>query len=477
MDLRRFLRIMRARLGLILFVLAATVGTTALVSLLLPPRYTATASIVIDFRALDPLSGTVLPAMLLPGYLATQLDIISSHNVAVKAVDLLGLAQDADARREFLERAEGKGSIRDWLAEELLKELKLEPSRESSLVNIHFRSKDPRRAAEVANAVVRAYVSTNLELKVEPARQTAAWFDEQIKGLKRDLEVAQGQLSAFQRANGIMATDERFDIESARLAELSSQVVGAQAQTFDSVSRQREVNATVARGGSPDSLADVLNNPGIQSLKAELAQQEAKLAALTGRVGVNHPAYQAALSEAEKLKRNLADEMRAVTRSVNTTSSIVQSREGALRGSLAAQRAKVLDLRKQRDEAALLMRVVDNAQRAYDSAMARFSQSRMESHSNQTNIALINPAIEPALPSSPKIALNILLSVVFGAFLAIGMALIAELTDRIVRSELDVSESLGVPVLGSIGSDPRPREFSLKRLLSGLIPPRAAGRG
>jgi len=449
------------------FVVAGTVGSSAIVSLLLPPRYTATASIVIDFKALDPVSGNVLPAVLLPGYLATQLDIISSHNVAVKAVDLAGLAQDAEARRKFLDRNEGRGSIRDWLADELLKELKLEPSRESSLVNIHFRSTDPRRAAAVANAVVQAYASTNLELKVEPARQTAAWFDEQIKGLKRDLETAQSELSAFQRASGIMATDERFDVESSRLAELSSQVVGAQAQTFDSVSRQREVNATVARGGSPDTLADVLNNPGIQSLKSELAQQEAKLAALSDRIGVNHPAYQAARSETEKLKRNLADEMNKVTRAVNTTSNIVQSREGSLKGSLAAQRAKVLDMKKQRDQAAMLKRVVDNALRVYESAMVRSSQSRMESHSNQTNISVINPAIEPTLPSSPKIGLNMLVSAVFGTLLALGMALLTELTDRVVRSELDIVESLGMPVLGRIAADQGTRASGLTRLFSG----------
>lgn len=461
MDLRRLLRILRARRWLMLFVFALTVGSTALLSLLVAPRYTATASVLIDFKAIDPLSGNLLPAVLLPGYLATQLDIIASHNVAAKAVDRLRLVQDKQAQQEFLEKAEGRGAMRDWLATELLKELKLEPSRESGLVSIHYRSKDPRRAAAVANAVVEAYISTNLELKVEPARQTTTWFDEQIKVLKTDLEAAQNELSAYQRAKGIVATDERVDVESARLAELSSQLVGAQAQTYDSVSRQRQVNATVAKGGSPDTLADVLSNPGIQSLKADLAQQEAKLAALSGRVGANHPTYQAALSEAEKLRRNLADEMSAVTRAVNTTSSMVQSREESLRRALEAQRAKVLDMKKQRDEAALLMRVVDGAQRAYDAAVTRYSQTRLQSHSNQTNISVINPAIEPTVQSSPKIALNVALSVAFGLALAIAFALLAELTDRVVRSERDIAENLGVPVLGRVDADPRARGSGL----------------
>jgi chain length determinant protein tyrosine kinase EpsG len=454
MNVQQILRILLARKGLMLGTVVATVVAALAVTLMLPPRYTATASIVIDFKAVDPVSGTILPVALLPGYLATQLDILSSQNVALKAVDRLKLAESVAAREAFQESGQGQGSIRHWLADGLLKDLALDSSRESSMVRITFRGSDPNVVAAVTNAIVDAYITTNLELKTEPARQTTAFFDEQLRLLKENLDLSQKNLSAYQRRKGITATDERFDVENARLAELSSQVVAAQAQTFDTQSRRKQVDETAATGDSADSLSDVLNNPLIQSLKNRLAQAEARVGDLSGRVGRNHPQYQSALAEVEELKRKLDQEMSVVVRSVGTNSSLAAQRERALRRSLAAQRARVLDIRKQRDEAALLIREVENAQKAYDAAMTRFMQTRLQSENTQTNIAVINRAIAPTRPSSPKVPLNIALAFLVGIVLATGLGLMAEVRDRIVRGEDDVIEVVGAPVLGRLVAEP-----------------------
>ncbi|HXV10122.1 MAG TPA: chain length determinant protein EpsF [Burkholderiales bacterium] len=457
MNIRQLLRILLARKGLMLGTVASTVLAAAIVTLMLPPRYTATATIVIDFKAVDPVSGNILPVALLPGYLATQLDILSSQNVALKAVDRLKLSESTSALEAFQKSALGQGSIRHWLADGLLKDLALDTSRESSMVRISYRGSDPKFAASVSNAIVDAYINTNLELKTEPARLTTAFFDEQLRVLKENLDLAQRKLSAYQRGKGITATDERYDVENARLAELSSQVVAAQAQTFDTLSRRKQVDEATATGDSADALSDVLNNPVIQSLKSQLTKAEARLGDLSGRVGRNHPQYQSALAEVEELKRKLDEEMSVVARSVSTNSSLAAQRERALRNALAAQRARVLDIKKQRDEAALLIREVENAQKAYDLAMARFTQTRLQSENTQTNIAVINRAIAPTHPSSPKLPLNIALAFVVGITLAGGLGLIAEMRDRIVRSEDDVVEAFGGPVIGRLAAEPTNR--------------------
>jgi polysaccharide biosynthesis transport protein len=475
MSLQQALAMLMARKCLMLVTLAATVAAAGLITFMLPHRYTATASIVIDFKTLDPVSGNLLPVALLPGYLATQLDIIASHNVALKAVDTLKLGESPEARQAFQEKTGGKGSLHDWLADLLLKEVKLNPSRESSLVNINFRSNDPDFAAAVANAFVQGYITTNLELKVEPARQSTSFFNEQLKGLKENLTTAQRKLSAFQREKGITAIDERFDVENARLAELSTQVVGAQAQTFDSASRRRQASEAIARGGSADSMAEVLTNPVVQSLKTALAQAEGRFKEVSGRVGPVHPQYQAAQGEVEDLKRMLAEEMSVVARSLGTSTSIAAQREGSLKGALAMQRARVLAIKEQRDESALLMREVENAQRAYDLVMARSAQTRLESQSNQTNIAVINPAIPPTQPSSPRLLLNLALATMAGIALAVGLALIVEMSDRVVRCEQDVFDALDAPVLGLLEA-PR-REFPPLPALGARRPRAITGPG
>jgi len=425
-----------------------TVGTTMLVSFLLPQRYTATGTVVVDVKGVDQISGMLLPMLPMTGYLATQVDIIQSHSVARRAVDVLKLADSPGAQDAFMKETQGKGNIRDWLADLLLRYLKVEPSRDSSVINVSYTGSDPRFAAAVANAIVQSYIDTTLELKTGPARQTTSFFNEQIKALKDNLEVAQINLSQYQREHGIIATDERFDVENNRLNDLSTQLVIAQGQTYDAQSRQRQVQELVARGEVPDALPDVLSNPVIQGLKANLAQSEAKINDLRSKVGKNHPSYQAAVAEREGLKAELRNESKTISNALGNSGRLAQQREDQMRATLAAQRAKVLEMKKVRDDLTVLMREVENAQRAYDGAQNRMTQTRLESQTNQTNVSVINEAVEPIEPSSPKILLNTILSIVLGLMLAVAFALLREMSDKTVRSEVDIPESLGVPVLG-----------------------------
>src|SRR5262249_56564510 len=94
---------------------------------------------------------------------------------------------------------------------------------QSSVIGITYSAGSSKFAADVANAFANAYVNTTLNLRVEPAKQASAWFDDALKGMRADLEQAQAKLAAFQREKGILIADERMDVETGRLAELSSQ--------------------------------------------------------------------------------------------------------------------------------------------------------------------------------------------------------------------------------------------------------------
>jgi chain length determinant protein EpsF len=455
MNIQQLFRILRARWLLILITFLVTLGTTIAISLMMPSKYTATAAVIVDAKGVDQISGVLLPMLPMSSYLATQVDIVRSHNVARKAVDLLKLAENPGAKELFEKQTEGRGNIRDWLAELLLKELDVEPSRESSFIHISYTGNDPRFAAAVANAFVRSYITTNLELKIAPARQTSAFFGEQIKTLQDNLENAQSKLSAYQRQHGIIATDERLDVENNRLNDLSSQLVLAQAQTYDALTRQRQVTDFVAKGQVPDTLPDVLANPVIQGLKANLTALEAKQNELTSKVGKNHPSYQAVAAEIDGVQKQLLVEMRTISATLGNAAALAQKREDQIRASLAAQRGKVLEMKKVRDDLTVLLREVENTQRAYDGAQGRMTQTKLESQHNQTNVTVINEAIEPIEPSSPRIFLNIAFSIVIGVFLAVGLALLRELFDRTVRSDEELAAMLGMPVLGVITPDKR----------------------
>jgi chain length determinant protein EpsF len=449
MNFIQFLLILNARKWVILGVLLLTVAVTAAVSLLLPSQYTATATLIIDSKSKDAITGQLLPSQMFPGYMATQIDVINSSQVASRVVRDLKLAENAATREQFVEATEGQGSIEQWLGGVLLQQLSVEPSRESSIISIGFTGSDPRFAAIVANAFAKSYIDTNLDLRVAPARQTAAWYDQQIVQLREKVDQAQQNLTAYQREKGIVESEERLDVETRRMADLAGQMVAAQSASFDASSRTRD----------SASLPEVINNPVVQGLKSQVSQGEGQLAMLAERVGANHPDFIRLQAEVNSYKAKLANELNTATRGVGATAGAARQRFNELSGAFDRQKTKVLELKQQREEASLLARDLENAQRIYDSALQRYGQSRMEAQSTQTDIAVLNPAIPPLKPSKPRVMFNLLLAVFFGTLLGVGIGFLIELVDRRVRSGQDIVAALEIPVLAEVKRSGRVQEI------------------
>jgi uncharacterized protein involved in exopolysaccharide biosynthesis len=432
MSFNQLMRILRARIGFILATIVIIVGASIAVTMFMEERYSSTSQVLVDYRGSNPVTNTILPVQLFSGYLATQMDIIKSQTVALKVVDEFNLATDKEAAARYLpptlvEKMAGtvSGTIKTVLApffplrepptpelirfraaDALVEHITITPVKDSSVLNVTYVAADANAAESAANAVVRAYMQTSNELEVKPAQQSSKWFDEQIESLRGQLVTAQTEYGAYQRQSGIIATDEHLDVETARLTDLSSQLVMAQSS----------------------------NHPAIQALKSELARTEAKLNALPPQYGSAHPQFQQAQAEVQQTRQALARESGQVVAQIQAKAD--------------SQRSRVLELKKQRSQAALLKNNLDNAQKAYDTAAQRFAQTRMESQVKQTNVSVIKSAVQPKEPFSPNLPVNVALAFFGGTLLAVGLALWREVANRTVRSADDLRLTLGLPVLG-----------------------------
>ena len=423
-------------------------------------QYTATATLVVDQTRPDPVAGATYSGNPSPAFMATQVDVLKSDRVAQHVVRKLGLADDPQARDKWLKATDGAGSFESWLVEAMQLSLDVKPSRESNVISVSYKAEDRVKAADVANAFVDAYMAVTLELRVDPARQYSTFFDTRSKELRANVEQAQAKLSAYQREKGVViASDGQLDVEAARLNELSAQLVAIQAATSDSSSRQVQ-----AQGGAGDRLQEVINNPVVSGLRADVARAEAHLQELSSRLGDNHPQLVEAKANVASLRARLDIETRRVTGSVGVTNTINRQREAEVRGALEAQRARVLRLRVAREEGAVLIRDLENAQRAYDAVLARLNQSSLESQTTQSSANVLTHAVPPIAPSSPKVVRNVLLAVVFGLVLAIGAAMLLEVTDRRVHTVSEVSALLGLPLLGVLPAPGGQGRFTTRRI-------------
>ncbi len=443
MVLGNFLRVIKARFGLVMLIFLTTLVTTIVVSLLLPKKYSVSTALVVDMKGTDPvLGGAVMSTQTVQGYLATQVDIVKSDRVVQKVISRLRIDSDPGWIQRWNDEGSGLGDIKTFIADTLFKKLDVSASREGTTLIITYEGNDPRFTTDVVNAFAQAYIDTTVELKTEPAKNFKSWFEAQTKTYREELERAQSRLSAAQQASGIVASDERYDVENSRLSELSNQLVQVQASLAESRSRQ----GAVSRGGR-DSMPEVVQNPLIQTLKAEVGRAEAKVQQLGSRLGAAHPELVSAQYELNALKSRLESEISKVTGSITASNSVNVQREADLRASLEAQRTKVLKLKQSRDQLAVFQREVDSAQKSLELVSQRLTETNLESQTRQSNISVLTPAIVPAEATRPKPLLNAIIGAIAGLFIGTLAALTLEGMQKPLRTSDDLLASAGVPVL------------------------------
>jgi chain length determinant protein EpsF len=448
MTLNQILRGLWARQWMIWATMLIAAGVAYLITSRLPSRYTATATVLLDIRDPNPLGELQSGAALSPTYMNTQVDIINSDRVAARAIQILKLNTNPQAVAQWLEATGGSGTIEQFYEAVLHRFLEVKPSRNSTVIAIQFSNPSADYASAVANAFAKAYLETNVELRADPAKDFAAWFNTRTKQIREQLETAQAKLSQFQREHGIVATDERGDVENSRLAELNAQLTTIQNQRMETSSREHQ--ATIGINSSPD----VNQSPLVASLRGDIALSESKLAQLSKQYGPNHPEYQRSKAELDSLRLKLDSEMRRVVTSVNAANAVNVQHESEVRSSLNAQEQRILAMRAQRDSVAVLQRDVETAQRAYDLVTQRLTQTSLESEIKQTNVLPLSDAVPPLSPAWPHTALNVVISALLGLVVGATAALLVELSRPRVRAAEDVLRLLEVPVLVSLPRTP-----------------------
>ncbi|MDB6002824.1 MAG: chain-length determining protein [Rhizobacter sp.] len=442
MTIPQIFIVLRARWRLAVLVLLSVVAAVLAVNLLRTPQYTASASVLLDVKSPDPIAGVVLPGMTALSYMSTQLGVIQSERVALRALKSISMGDEATLRANWMESTDGKGDFQTWLASFLLLKLDVTPVKDSNLILVSYTSSNPEFAAQAANAFVKAYIDTTVDLRAEPAKQYNSFFDERAKHLREELEAAQARLSAYQRKAGIVATDERLDVENQRLAELTTQMVVLQGIASESGNRQGQL------GANPDQMSEVLNSPLIIGLTSDLSRQESRLTELSATLGERNPQVQQVRSTVQQLRSRIDAETKRVRASMTANNNVNQSRLTQLRAAVDEQRNKMLRLKGQRDEASVMVRDVENAQRAYDAIATRATQTSVESQATQTNVSVMKQAMPPSRPSSPRVLLNTVVGAFIGILLAVSVVLIRETFDRRLRTDVEVMQVLRQPLLG-----------------------------
>ncbi|HZR34921.1 MAG TPA: Wzz/FepE/Etk N-terminal domain-containing protein [Nevskia sp.] len=438
LSLVQLLHILRAHWRRALLASLAVFLLGALVVMLLPRTYTATATLMINYQVNDPLGGKDFPEGLLASYVSTQAELLRGPQVLIPVIDQLHLENNRHYSSGYHGSPEG---LHEWIEQKLAQKLVVTQGQTGSqLIYVSFSASDAAEAARIANAVVDTYMEQAGERASGPASEHARRYSAQLEELKAKVNKAQDEVTAFRQKNNMIDIGKPDD-EIALLASMEAKLADAQAARHAAEARLAG-NAAVSAG--------VLGSTMVQTLKTQLAVQEAHMAELRATLGPRHPDVLQLQSQIDATRASLGSELHSWSDGEVSDLKVAQELEQKLSAAVDQQRAKVLRMKRFQDEAANLQLELESAEAVYKRALEGYDQVLAASSGRYTNTTVIDRARTPVKPTTPKVMKSLAACAVLGLLLGFGGALLYELVYRRVRCRDDIERSYGVPVLAEI---------------------------
>ena len=485
--IRQYLRIASRWKYVIIGATVACVLLGLIMTLLMTPKYTATATVEIaresnkvsDFQGVEREATALdqefyqtqyglLKSRALSERIATQLRLVDDP----KFYELFKLNSDKPAFRLVNSRypTSGRAERQRVVGEILRRNVSINPTRLSRLVDVNFTSADPNFSARVANAWAESFIQTNLERKIQATSYGRNLLERQLTLQKQRLDDSQRQLVAYASAQQIInlpaqgsgtggATTVERSIVADDLAALNASLAQATAERIQAEARAQQ-------GGRGGTSAEALRNQAINNLRQRRAELAAEYQRMMVQFEPGYPAAQAIQSQIDQLDRSIAREEGRVSGSVQAEYREAQQREKALQARVNQLKESYLDNRRRSIQYNIYQQEVDTNRALYDGLLQRYKEVGVAGGVGVNNISVVDMADVPQRPSSPRLLINLLVSLLAGLGLGALAAFALEQMDEAIADPGQVERRLGLPLLGSVpktADSTTPREELLNR--------------
>jgi polysaccharide biosynthesis transport protein len=487
--LENLLNIVRRQIAPIAFITVLTTALSVLYLYVTPPTFKAEATMLIDSRKVQlyQQQQLFLDSPVDSAAIESQIQILKSDNVARAVIENLKLTENP----EF-----GKPSGMAGLLASVVNFL--HPSRPSSgadtiqvlvnafqsrldayriggsfMVGVAFKSHDPERAAQIANATVDAYINYQMQDKFEAARRANVWLQDRIRELAEQSTVADRAVADFKAKHKIVSTGTGKLMSEEQLTDLNVRLLDARSQTSAAQARLDRVEAILAENGNLDdtkvgaAIVESLTNPIMTQLRTKYLDLMNREAELSIRVGSAHLAVVGIRRQIREIRNSIFDELQRIAETYKSDLVIAKQRQGAVEKALA----DAVSQSSKDNEAQSVLLDLESAARArhslYSDFEQRYSQST-PSESLMSDARLISPASVPLNKNSPKTLLVLMIGILGGLVIGGGIGLLREMLDRVFRTGRQIEHALGTSCIALV---PAVKTEVTSNLLSNLPEP------
>lgn len=481
-DLRELWRVVTKYKGTIFTVLALVLATTVIGTLLMRPVYRAEALLeikpdsgrMVKFQNLEQADYQPLE------YKTTQQNILQSDSVAEAVIEDLDLADNPEMTGALTQRGFISG-VRQLIAplmkglrggdaleseedaanreriemlERFHDRLTVSPIKRSDLFKVSFDSFDPQLASSAVNSVVNEYMRLNQERRFNSTSGAKEFLQKEIAKVQAKLEASEKDLTEFARRHRIIDVEEKDDIMTERLTDLSAQLTEANGQRM--AAEALYIQAQSENG--IEVLPAVLGDSLIQELKGEYTELQGEYFKASRIYKPAYPTMQQLQAEIARVKASLDMETQRIVDGLKTNYEQLQKREQLLEERLEQQKANLLALKDRSIQYNILKREWETNKQLYTGLLERMKEVGVAAGMEINNISLIDRAKTPVEQYKPNLQLNALLAMVLGLAGGVGLAFLLAYLDNTVRTPEELERLVAVSSLGMV-----PRQGSGKR--------------
>jgi polysaccharide biosynthesis transport protein len=453
-------RIIRSRWWTVAAFTLVVVAIVVTASLLMKPQYEAVGQVVFhrenDSRVLG-FKGVDASLVEDPedrAAIDTQIGILETDALAMLVINDLHL----DKNPKFAGRA-GQSGNEDRLVESFHKSLKISKVKGTRLIEIRFRSTDPKLAADIVNQLANAYLDQFYKSQIQVSTQISDFLANQLKELQAKVEESQHKLIDYQKGNGIFGLDDKQNIVTAKLDDLNRELTAAEGERV-----QKEVTYRLARSGQPELIAKLEPDNLVTKLRSQQADLENQMAQASVQLGPAHPKITELSKQIAQARQSVDAEVRRIGEQITYDYQSAVQRERMLRNALEAQKQAADKLSANTIQGNILKHEFETNRKLYEDLLQKQKEVSISSSLKSSNIWIVDPARPPRRPAEPNIPRNFALALLFGilggVLTAFGLGKMNEkisaLEQAVIASPLP---SLGVvPLLGAKkknGASPR----------------------
>jgi capsular exopolysaccharide synthesis family protein len=319
----------------------------------------------------------------------------------------------------------------------------------TQLVEVRFRSTDPKLATDVANAIAEQYMQRNFQTHYDGAVQVSTWLAKQMEELQAKAIDAQEKLAEFQKQHNILGTDENDNIVTDRLKLLNQQVTEAEADRIVKEARHR-----LAETGNPDLIASSVPTPTLQVLRGQEAELKSQIAQLNSKFGSGYPKLHELQAQESRLDAAIATEITNVGKRLDQDYLTAAKTESLLRNQFDEQKNAAYQLNEHAVQYSVLKHEVETSRELYDTLQVKLKVAGVTAGLNSSYISVVDPAEVPATPIEPKIQTNLMVGLFGGLITGLLLAFLTESFDDTVSSSAELESCTALPVLCSIPFNP-----------------------